>query len=66
MLILKEGEICPHGHRCQYADSCWGVRSERDGAFTCSFIKEDGTIQNNQARNPLDVTGKMKIIMENK
>lgn len=66
MLVLKEKEICPHGDRCQYADSCWGLRSERTQVFTCTFIKEDGTIMDGQMRNPLDVTGKMKIIMENK
>ncbi|MGD2072080.1 MAG: hypothetical protein PVG65_01135 [Candidatus Thorarchaeota archaeon] len=65
MLVLKEKEMCPHGERCQYSHTCWGLVPNRQTIFTCTFIREDGSIKDGQVRHHLDVTGKMKLIMEN-
>jgi hypothetical protein len=65
MIVLKEHEICQYSVRCPYAQNCWGTRPERENTFTCEFVNKQGQIRENCFRNPLDKTGKMKVIMEN-
>lgn len=62
-MILEAGKQCPYGTTCPYnkGDECMGAMPSRPGVFTCSFVK-DGQIAEGGFRNPLDQTGKMKII----
>ena len=66
MLILQESEICPYRFRCPHNDQnqCFGAEPKRTVNFTCIFVSGNGHIDEKQYRNPLDKTGKMKIIME--
>ena len=69
MLIIEAGQICPHGNICPHsitADQgvCFGLRRDRKCSFSCSFIDNNGQIQESGVRNKLDQTGKMRIIME--
>ena len=66
MLILKEAEVCPHSGQCRFnvGGSCQGANPKRKYAFECVYV-EDGIIKEcGDARNPCDLTGKMKPIME--
>jgi hypothetical protein len=64
MLLLSEGEVCPLALRCPYAQECWGVKSNRDTVFTCSFVDDRGNIKEGMFRNPHDKTGKMQVIVD--
>ena len=72
MLILQPKEVCPYSLRCSYvthayvidAYPCQGMNPNRDTVFTCDFVKENGIIEGGYQRNPNDMTGKMKVIME--
>lgn len=72
MLILEARQTCPHQVTCPYNTTkyggnfvCQGMNSERDTSFTCNKVNPNGTfIKDGQMSNPLDKTGKMKIIME--
>jgi len=65
MLVLEKGQICPHAHRCKhnFSSSCWGARPNRDNEFVCSFY-ENGKILDKKLFNPLDKTGKMRVLLE--
>lgn len=63
MLHIKAGQTCPHGS-CPHSEGCWGMKVGRTTDFSCDFVKDDGSIKENVFRNPLDKTGKMKVIME--
>lgn len=64
MLMLEARQVCHLSNVCPYANECWGAREGRDTKFTCEFVTEDGSIEAGRYRNPLDKTGKMKVIME--
>ena len=67
MLILKENEVCHLAYKCPHNDTskgCYGARAERSYIFTCEFVKNGRIITDSGFRNPLDKTGKMKVIME--
>jgi len=65
MLVLNENQKCPHSFICPHnQDSqCFGARENRATKFTCNLV-ENNNIQENGFRNPLDQTGKMKVIMD--
>lgn len=63
MLVLDEKEKCPHSFICPHNNNCLGANSKRKTKFTCDLI-ENGKIQEDSFRSPLDETGKMKVIME--
>lgn len=65
MLFLKEHETCPYSVRCPHSTNCWGTKSDRNCDFTCALVDNQGRINESGFRNPLDKTGKMKVIMEN-
>jgi len=69
-MILKPTEICPYADNCryhhknEYLNFCQGT-VERDNEFFCQYVDINGNIsENGQLRNSLDITGKMKLIME--
>jgi len=47
-----------------YWKDCWGARKDRKNTFTCSFVSEDGTIEEGRTRNKYDLTGKMEVVLE--
>lgn len=66
-MILQENEICKYSNKCPYNcnNTCRGT-VVRKYQFSCVYIQEDGTfVDNGIIRNENDVTGKMKVIMEN-
>jgi len=68
-MLLKPGQVCKYSANCPYVrdgiDFCQGTNPNRNTEFKCNFIKEDGSfINTGYLRNSLDVTGKMKVIME--
>lgn len=64
MLRIEAKQVCHLSNVCPYANECWGAREGRDTPFNCDFVTEDGTIKEGCYRNPLDQTGRMKVIME--
>ena len=67
MLILKENEVCQLAQQCPHNDTtkgCYGARANRAYEFTCEFVQNGKIITDSGFRNPLDQTGKMKVIME--
>jgi len=65
-MILEIGEICPHAHSCPYneGDPCFGTRHERENVFQCDYVTNGKLLTDGSGfRNPLDQTGKMKVIM---
>jgi len=73
MLILQPKEVCPYSLRCSYITHgsyvidtypCQGMNPKRGVVFQCEFVKENGIIEGGYQRNPNDLTGKMKVIME--
>ncbi len=66
MLVLKEGQMCTHGHNCQYNqyDGCQGANPGRETVFRCEYCVNGTIVEHGQIRNQLDQTGNMKIIME--
>ncbi len=63
MLELRRGMACHLQEKCPYATNCWGAQSDRKTPFTCDLVV-NGQIVEGKYRNPLDQTGKMKVIME--
>lgn len=65
-LILKEYEVCPYASTCPHHSNgstyCHGSNPNRKHIFECKLFV-DGKIMDGY-RNPLDQTGKMKIILE--
>jgi hypothetical protein len=64
MIILQENQICPHASKCPHADGCYGTKNNRNNKFTCEFVDTNGNVDTGGVRNPLDKTGKMKVILE--
>jgi len=66
MLVLKEGEACPHGQTCPYnkTGSCFGARRDRLTQFSCEYVQGGKIVEGGSQRNPHDVTGKMQVLTE--
>jgi hypothetical protein len=68
MMILEDGEICPYAANCPHNKNsygpCYGTIATRGNKFECEFVVNGQFIIDSGFRNPLDQTGKMKIIME--
>ncbi len=69
-MILKSNEICPYANNCPYHHKldgfgfCHGTVT-RDVEFSCDYVDNKGNIlEHGEMRNKLDITGKMKLIME--
>lgn len=67
-MIFESGQACHFGNICKMNDGtfgpCWGTRSDRNNTFTCEYI-ENGKLKTEVGfRNPLDQTGKMKVIWD--
>jgi len=66
MLVLKEGEACPHSARCPYhtaTNECYGARSDRNNVFRCSHYV-NGQILEGGVRLPQDKTGQMQVLVD--
>ena len=66
-MILEAGETCVYGHVCPFNtpySPCYGTRSDRDNKFECEYVINGKIITDCGCRNPLDRTGKMRVIME--
>ena len=63
-MILEAGEQCRYGKACPRSDSCQGLNASRPNIFQCEYVINGQLVENPGARNPLDRTGKMKVIME--
>jgi len=69
MLILEIMEVCPHAGNCDYdkpEGACFGARRDRLSKFTCEYADRTTVFSDGIVRNPLDQTGKMKVLMEGK
>jgi len=64
MLVLEIGKKCPYRSKCPYNDNCCGARSNRESVFTCDYVDSTGNIKEGMYRNPMDKTGKQKVLME--
>lgn len=69
MMILESGEICPYSHHCplnnpMIGGSCFGSRGDRKNTFECEYVVDGKLMAESGYRNPLDKTGRMKVIME--
>ena len=66
MLILKENEVCPHAINCSYNvdGSCQGANSSRSNRFTCEYASITEVFATGETRNKMDMTGRMKVIVE--
>ena len=63
-MILEAGEQCRHAQTCPRSDTCYGVRPDRQNKFECDYVTNGHLVENPGFRNPMDQTGKMKVIME--
>ena len=63
-MILEAGEVCRFGDTCPQRDLCQGLIKSRPNSFVCEYVQNGILVENPGFRNPLDQTGKMKIIME--
>lgn len=66
-MILQENEICPYSNNCPYNvnNTCKGAVT-RNNEFSCYYVNDDGSFKKDGViRNENDVTGKMKVLMEN-
>ena len=66
-MILESGETCQYGRVCPLNTKfgpCYGARSDRQNIFECEYVVNGQLIADSGFRNPLDKTGKMKVIME--
>lgn len=66
-MILESGEACPFSNKCSLnsqSSPCFGARSDRMNKFECEYVVNGSLITDSGYRNPLDQTGKMKLIME--
>lgn len=77
MLILHPKQVCPYISNCPWIRNrflesskfpCNGMDPERNHVFTCEFVDDKGCFNEGYGykRNPYDVTGKMKILVEGK
>lgn len=75
MLILHPKQVCPYISNCPWIKSrfvsgtrfpCSGMDPERNHVFTCDFVDDNGCFVEGYGynRNPLDQTGKMKVLLE--
>lgn len=66
MLILEINEKCPHSENCKFNlnSSCNGSSSNRPNKFICEYADRSIVYNEGTIRNCLDITGKMKVIME--
>ncbi len=67
MLIIEAMEVCKFSNECPYNNpqgTCYGAIKDRAHFFECEFVINGQIIRDAGVRNPLDQTGKMKIIME--
>jgi len=63
-MILEAGEQCRYGQSCPRSDACYGLKTDRPNIFECEYVINGQLVENPGFRNPLDQTGKMKVIME--
>ena len=66
-MILESGEACKFASNCPYNEPhgrCQGALSTRKNRFECKYVVNGQLITDGVSRNPLDQTGKMKVIME--
>jgi len=66
-MILEAGQACHLANQCPYNDPygrCYGSLSSRKNQFECDYVVGGQLITDAGSRNPLDQTGKMKVIME--
>ena len=63
-LFLNENEVCPHRASCQYNSGCTGAVSGRENKFVCDYVENGQIKEGMPIRNPMDKTGRMKVIME--
>lgn len=66
MLILQEKQVCHLSSNCPYNinDSCMGASPQRITEFRCGYVVNGVIEEKKEARNPLDQTGSMKVLME--
>ena len=68
MMILKEGEVCPHSANCPYNQNsygpCYGTLASRPNVFECEYVINGQIVVTDGVRLPGDKTGKMKVIMD--
>ena len=70
-MMLKKMEVCKYSSTCPYnsgtgQDFCVGATANRPTEFNCSKISDTGVFIEGSFRSKHDVTGQMKVIMENK
>jgi len=63
MIKLKPFETCKHQFKCKFKP-CEGTNSKRDTEFICELSDPYGNIDEGYFNNPMDKTGKSKIILE--
>lgn len=67
MMILEAGKGCHLANGCPYNKPhgyCRGALSDRPNEFVCDYVENGQIITDGGFRNPLDKTGRMKVIME--
>lgn len=67
MMMLEANQVCHLGNGCPYNEpygNCMGVHTERPNTFQCDYVINGRLVITDGSRNPLDQTGKMKVIME--
>jgi len=67
MLKIGSNQVCQFSTTCKFNETgnCQGAMSSRSTEFTCNLVSQNGVFVESGFRNPLDQTGKMKILMEN-
>jgi len=66
-MILEAGQACHLANNCPYNEPfgrCHGALTSRQNEFSCDYVVNGQLILDAGSRNPLDQTGKMKVIME--
>jgi len=66
-MILEAGQVCHLANQCPYNEPygrCYGALSTRMNEFDCDYVVNGQLVIRDGSRNPLDQTGKMKVIME--
>lgn len=64
MMILEIGQVCPYSNKCPLNGNCYGTRADRQNKFECEYVKNGKLNTELGYRNPMDKTGRMKVIME--
>lgn len=67
IMMLESGEVCSLSNNCPYNEPygrCQGSLSTRRNQFECKYVVNGKLITDGMGHNPLDQTGKMKVIME--